>query len=319
MPPETLSIPATDAEIGRDAARHIAILINPSAGRHDIEDVETLAATLRAAGATVDVVIGRRPGHLVEGVEETAADTIVAVGGDGTVNVVVEAMVARPTPRPRLAVLPQGTANVLAHEFTLPARPETLAAAILAGRTRTMHLGRATNGLGRSRPFFLMVSAGFDAAVVHAVEKSAKRRFKKLAFLQTALGHPSGELPEVLVTLTDVEEKTTRLTATTAVVSNARHYGGPFVLTRSTSIDRPGLRLVALKRYGFLGLVAAGLRLALGRLETAANAVALPVNTARLSSTSGRAEVPVQIDGEPWGSTPVVVKTAAEVIELVVA
>lgn len=317
-PDATTMTSDADADTGRDTTRRIAILVNPAAGRHDLEDVEALAAALRACGAAVDVVIGRRPGHLVEGVEETSADTVVAVGGDGTINVVVEALLARPEPRPRLAVLPQGTANVLAHEFALPSAPEALATAILAGRTRPMHLGRATSANGHTRPFFLMVSAGFDAAVVQKVEKRAKRRFKKLAFLWTALTHPAGDLPEALVTLTDAEGATTRLRAATVVVTKARHYGGPFVLSRQTSVDYPGLRLVALKTHGLRALAVAGLRLLLGTLETWRHAVALPVVHARLSSSSRLAELPVQIDGEPWGTTPVVVEATTERVDVVV-
>jgi len=298
--------------------RRIAILVNPMAGHADAGAIERLAEALRRAGAAVEVVTGRSVDHLTGAATRLGADTVAVAGGDGTINAVVGALIARPGPLPRLAVVPQGTANVLAHEYRLPKRADDIAAAILAGRTRPLHLGAATDATGQRRPFFLMVSVGLDAAVVHAVEARVKRRFKKLAFLVTALRHRSSSLPPALVRITEADGEVTRLRTALAVVCKAAHYGGPFVLTRETSIDRPGLRLVALKRSSARRLLAAALRLAFGRLEGSGNVVSRAVDRVRLSSLSSQQELPVQIDGEPWGQTPVEVEPLDIALELVV-
>lgn len=302
--------------------RHIVILANPAAGGHDPAALADLARRLEAAGARVETVIGRRPGDLARTVAGFAGtggpDTVVVAGGDGTINGVVAALIARPVPRPVLAVMAQGTADVLAHEYALPRRAEAVAAAILAGLTRPLHLGVATDAIGQRRPFFLMVSAGLDAAVVHAVEARRPRRFKKLAFVTAALGLRRRRLPLVTATVRDVSGAVIRLKAPLAIVAKAAHYGGPWVLTRLTAADRPGLAFVALRRGGFWGLLVAALRLALGRLDGAVDVATAAAAHVRLSSISRMEELPVQIDGEPWGMTPVEVESMAETVELVV-
>lgn len=297
--------------------RRIALLVNPEAGRSDPRAIEQLATRLRAAGATVDLVVGLSPGDLAAAVPDLDVDTVVVAGGDGTINDVVGALIARAAPRPRLAVVPQGTANVLAHEYRLPRDVDGMATAILAGRTRPLHLGAASGADGR-RPFFLMASAGVDAAVVHEVERPGKRRFKKLAFLLAALAHGARRLPDIDVTAWNPDGAVSRFPAALVIVTKASHYGGPFVLTRQTAMDQPGLRLVALKRGSVPALIGAAVRLAFGRLEGETNVVSRPVARVRLVARSASGELAVQIDGEPWGMTPIEVQAIETGLELVV-
>ena len=304
------------AEAVAPVPARLALLVNPAAGRHDGREIDRLAEALRRLGLAVEVVVGEAPGDLARAAARLDVDTIVVAGGDGTINSVVGALVARPEPRPRLAVVAQGTANVLAHEYALPTDVDAIARALAAGRTRPLHLGLATDAMGCRRPFFLMASAGFDAAVVHAVERRVKKRFKKLAFLVTAFERGHRDLPDVDVTLTTPSGDTARVSAAVAIVAKASHYGGPFVLTRATAMDRPGLRLVALQNGSALALIAAAVRLAFGRLEGSADVVARDALRVRLGSHAE--EIPVQLDGEPWGTTPIEVETSDIQLELVV-
>lgn len=304
------------------AVRRVTILANPAAGGHDPAALTDLARRLETAGVRVETVIGRRSGDLARAVAGLAAtpaavDTLVVAGGDGTINGVVSALVALPRPWPALAVMAQGTADVLAHEYALPASPEAVAQAILARHTRPLHLGVATDATGRRRPFFLMASAGLDAAVVHAVEARGARRFKKLAFVTAALGLRHRRLPQVTATVQDVSGEVARLRVPLAIVTKASHYGGPFVLTRTTAADRPGLCFVAPRRGGALRLLLGVLRLVFGRVDGAADVAMVPVTRARLSSLSRMEELPVQIDGEPWGMTPVEIEPMDETVDLV--
>ena len=295
----------------------VAILANPSAGRHRPGDLDRLADRLTALGCAVERVVGARPGDLARAAAALDVAVVAVAGGDGTLNSVVGALVARPAPRPRLAVVPQGTANVMVAEYGLPTRVEAIAAAIGAGRIRPLHLGVTTREGEAPRPFFLATSAGFDAEVVHHVERKVKRRFKKLAFVVTALHRGVRRRPPVEAVVTGPDGAVTRVALGLAVVAKSSRYGGPFRLTRETAMDRPGLRLVGLTRVNVARLLAAAVRIAFGRLEASPNAVSLPASRVVLAS-AGRREIAVQVDGDPHGETPVVVEAMTEALEVVV-
>lgn len=297
--------------------RRVALLINPAAGRHDPAMLDRLAERLTRRGLEPEILVSRSPGDLAGRIDEVSAEVVAVSGGDGTINEVVGALAAKTGRLPRLAVIPNGTANVLAHEYGLPRHPEAIVAAIEAGRTRPLHLGRVHVEGEPERPFFLMTSVGFDAEVVHAVEARTKRRFKKLAFLITALRRGFGRRARLAVEVETTAGERCTLDCAMVVVAKAQHYGGPFVLTRATAMDRPGLRLVALADDRPRALLDAAWRIGLGRLEGSPNVTALDVMRVRID-TAGAASVHVQIDGEPCGHTPVEVAASDRVLELIV-
>lgn len=300
--------------------RRVAILANPAAGRHDDRALADIAAALERRGFAVERIESRAPGDLAAAAAAVEAETIAVAGGDGTLHEVVGALVGRDEPRPRLAVIPQGTANVLAHEYRLPKRAEAIAAAIAAGRTRPLHLGAAGPEGRVTRPFFLMVSAGVDAAVVRAVETGVRRRFKKLAFVAAALRRAFAAADGIRVEVVSEPGGSAETFDTAlAIVTKAAHYGGPFRLTTATGCDRPGLRLVALRRAGPWALFRAGLDLATGRIERSANVIARDAAGVRLAAATPGGAAPVQIDGEPAGETPIAVTASPTVLQLIVA
>ena len=105
---------------------------------------------------------------------EADFDIIVAAGGDGTLNAVANGMAAAPRP---LALLPLGTANVLAREIGLPRRPERLAELIAAGPARPIWPGRVGDRL-----FLTMASSGFDAEGRGGGQSAAETSVGRLAF-----------------------------------------------------------------------------------------------------------------------------------------
>lgn len=174
----------------------------------------TREVIIRALGSElkVDVEQTDGPGHAVELAARARADKIdivIAVGGDGTVNEVVNGLL-REGPGadvPRLAVVPGGSANVFARALGLPAEPIEAAGAVLerlrAGAHRTVGLGRLhTHGPnGPARWFTFCAGFGLDAEVVRAVERRRRAgaratptRYARSAlyqFVRTNRRHPS--------------------------------------------------------------------------------------------------------------------------------
>ncbi|HEU5193681.1 MAG TPA: diacylglycerol kinase family protein, partial [Methylomirabilota bacterium] len=147
----------------------IVIAANPYRGAvRPRERVQALAGAVAAAGVPVRVVwdAAERAGVLGDARALAGVRCVVAAGGDGTVASVINELAADVP----LAVMALGNENLFARALGLPADPLTLARAIVAGRTRRLDLGRATTSAGPRR-FGLMLSAGFDADVIHRMAR----------------------------------------------------------------------------------------------------------------------------------------------------
>lgn len=138
------------------------MLVNPTSGKgRGARLVDPVVDRLRAGGAVTDVVIGRDADEAFDHVRERVAagvDGLVAVGGDGLVNMAVQVVAATDVP---LGIVPAGSGNDFARALGL-ALDDPVAAVelVTAGHTRAVDLGRA-NG----RWFAGVLGSGFDSMV----------------------------------------------------------------------------------------------------------------------------------------------------------
>ena len=113
-----------------NTATDAVIIGNPNSGRAGAEDyLERFAKILRSGGLTVEVLNTEHPDHATELAALAGDRLVVAAGGDGTVNEVLNGLSLEAT----LGVLPLGTANVLARELGLPLDPAEACRRILKG------------------------------------------------------------------------------------------------------------------------------------------------------------------------------------------
>jgi diacylglycerol kinase (ATP) len=160
------------------------IIVNPNAGSAgEIEALRERLAELPGA----EVFFTAAPGDA----EARARDalragvrTVVAAGGDGTLNEVVNGLAAD-FGRARLGLLPLGTGNDFARSIGVPADLEEALDILAAGRVRTVDVGRATVG-NESRHFLNMAVGGFSPVVSEKAEE-AKPRWGPLAYLRGAV------------------------------------------------------------------------------------------------------------------------------------
>jgi len=274
--------------------RRVLIIANPSAGQGS--DLAAVVATgLRQQGAAVDVIETRQSGEVEE---LTAADrdhdVIAVAGGDGSINEAVNGLASRDVPTP-LALIPAGTANVLAAEIGLGVDADAIVDTILHGRPRPLALGRV-NG----RYFILMVGIGLDAAVVAAVPAGLKRRLGKAAFLITFFRLWLKGWQRPIHAIIDGAERD----AAGLILSNARHYAGRFVLARQADISAPTLEVVLFKSSSRLANLWLGLLMIAGRLDRSR---LIEITTARELTVAADSQgaLPVQIDGDDWGALPI--------------
>jgi diacylglycerol kinase (ATP) len=156
------------------------ILANPTAKRGERavrRVVQKLTASYEQVGCQVIARFTERQGPRERGIVTAHAhevQTVVVVGGDGTVRETVLAMTAEQRTAIRIGFVPMGNANVLAREVGIALDDEDLAIAqVLQGETRRMDAG-AVNGQAK---FLLMLDAGYFARVVHAVAKTRRSRW----------------------------------------------------------------------------------------------------------------------------------------------
>lgn len=179
------------------------------------------------------------------------ADLIVAAGGDGTINEVVNGMAGSDVP---LAILPGGTANVLAHELRMKAST-LLAAGSLAHFTPCKIALGLLRGGDRERYFLSMAGAGLDAQIVYDLNLDLKAAIGKLAYYIGGFGHVFEKIPQFTA---EIDGKTHQCGF--ALISRVRNYGGDLEIARGASLLRDEFEVVLFEgenAFGYLRYLAA--------------------------------------------------------------
>jgi len=283
------------------------LVVNPraTAATHRARDllVEGLGSDVAVAEAVTEYC-----GHgiaLARRAVERGHDLVVALGGDGTVNEVVNGLLADgPDPAlPRCAVVPCGFANIFARALGVPNHPlaavERLIGALREDRCRTVSMGVAGE-----RYFTFCAGLGFDAAVIRRVERlrSAGRRSTAGVYIRSALREyvagASGRRATISVPLADGRELPP---VVLAIVTNTTPwtYLGPRALSPTPlAAFETGLDVFAMTSFGAVPAVRSVLRLLTGSHRVADPRWSVALHD--LSEFTVRAPEPVdfQLDGE---------------------
>jgi YegS/Rv2252/BmrU family lipid kinase len=306
-------------------ARRLLIIHNPVAGRRRRGFMGHVVDALRQGGADVAVVetTGPRDAERLAGLAASGAltdgripDAVVASGGDGTINEVVNGLLAAPTlSPPALGLIPLGTANVLAAELDVPSGVAELARTLAGAVPRTIHAGRA-NG----RLFTMMAGVGLDAHVVEGVDPRVKRRIGKGAYVLESLAQiarwPS---PRYRVITEDAAGHRREHEAASCIVAKGHFYGGRFVCAPDARLDESGFQVCLFEDGGRLAALGYGTALVTGRLarqaaqggKEAKGGLGYRVVPAVRVRIEGPVGDPVQGDGDTVARLPVDMETAA--------
>ncbi|MHB8574637.1 MAG: diacylglycerol/lipid kinase family protein [Dehalococcoidia bacterium] len=282
---------------GRKGVRslHAILIINPRAGRRpDARKLAAAIAWLVRRDWTVERRFTERPGHARELAAAAAAervDAVIACGGDGTINEVVNGLAGSQT---ALAVLPSGTVNVWAREVQIPRDPLGALQLLAKGERRRVDLG-----LAGERRFLMLASVGTDSYAVQAVGPALKRRWGRYAYLFAGLRDlvKTGGRPLTIV----MDDQTLAVQVLVAVIGNTRLYGGAMRATHRARIDDGLLDLCVYtgSSWGRMALHVA--RTLAGRHE---RDTGVRYEQIRELTVTSKTPVPVQVDGESAGETP---------------
>ncbi|MFF2953714.1 diacylglycerol kinase [Kitasatospora sp. NPDC057965] len=211
----------------RRTIARVVLLTNPAAAAGHAEPAARRAtARLRAHGITVDARAGASAADSLALARAAAAsedcDALVVVGGDGMINLGLQAVAGTATP---LGVVPAGTGNDHARAHGLPRdAPEAAADVIAAGRTRTVDLGRITAADGTTRWFGSVLASGFDSLVSDRTNRLRWPRGRMRYHLAIAVEFANLRPLPFRITLADGTE--IRRDLTLAAVGNTSSYGG---------------------------------------------------------------------------------------------
>ncbi|HVO84813.1 MAG TPA: diacylglycerol kinase family protein [Syntrophobacteria bacterium] len=251
-----------------------------------------------------------RPLHaaaLVRNALTAGHDLIISVGGDGTLNEVVNGFFddqKSQSRRAALAVVPCGSGGDFRRSLGLDGSVRSALAAILAGDTREVDVGRLSyrsfSGEPAARLFINIASFGLSARVAHLVCRQpsylgGSGRFF-LATLQALLSHRNQH-----VSLEVDGEPLPPQILNTAAVANGRFFGGGMQIAPRAVIDDGLLDLVLLGEVGLRDFLLWGPRLYRGRHLSHPR-----IQYRRISTISATdpASVMVEVDGEPLGTLP---------------
>lgn len=228
-------------------------------------------------------------------------EVVVAAGGDGTVNEVLNGLGDAPDgfERARLGVLPLGTVNVFARELALPLKLGDAWKVIRQARENRIDLPSVEyGGIGstRRRFFAQLAGAGLDARAVELVQWELKKKIGPLAYVLAGLQ----ALREAPSNITVAAAERTA-TGGLILIGNGRLYGGPFRVFPRADLRDGLLEVCVFPRVNWFTLArCAGPLLLRGCLP----ASAVEVFQSASVTLSGASRTPMEADGELIGQLP---------------
>ena len=289
----------------------VALIFNPAArGANRSNILARLSSGLEAAGhnvMTYPTVIAGHGTSLAHQAIGQEAEVIVAIGGDGTINDIIQGMVGSNVP---LAVYPAGTTNVWCKQIGMPSELGQAIRVITHGVRRKIDLGKIDN-----RYFLLMAGIGLDGEVTSAVNPSLKRHFGKWAYglpaLRLALSFPVGKIK------LELDDQKMEVESSLIIVSNTRRYA-IFELAPAACLDDGLLEVLILEDKSVRIRLQSAVSFAINRSEHDLNIKRYKV---RQLSVQSQNELGIQVDGDAAGrtsTTPVQIECVPLALEVII-
>lgn len=285
------------------------VIFNPAARGEKTRRVQEFLET--KAGPLVTLKPTQRAGEaqslaaraVVEGYK-----VIVAAGGDGTINEVINGI---GTSGVSLGVLPLGTVNVFAQELRIPRKLEAAWTVIRGGHTRTIDLACARAN-GSTRYFVQLAGVGFDAHAVRTASWELKKRIGPLSYVWAGIRALSKSHPTVEVS---VNGSGPLGCGVAVLVGNGRYYGGRFALFPRARMDDGLLDICVFEKVGYWDVLRYGQGILRGAHVDFGDVKYFQVESLVCRATG---PTPFELDGEDAGDAPVTFSVVPHVLQVVV-
>jgi len=297
---------------------HTVFLVNPasangSTGRRWPE----LARRAAAAGLEGATLFSERPGHLAELAREAAldgAELLVLVGGDGSVNEVANGLAGLGR-QPEVAVVPRGTGWDFSRTFGIPRKIDDAVQVALEGDVRTIDLGRASyrawDGSDATASFANVASAGMSGAIAKRANETTKALGGKASYLWATFAVFSGwEATEIEVAV-DGERRAGPMFD--VVIANGRFFGGGLEICPEAEPDDGLFDVLTIGDVTKRDLVQTMPKMYRGTHLPHPKAELLRGSSVTVTSET---PLPIELDGEQPGTTPVTFEVTAGALRL---
>ena len=283
--------------------KKICIIFNPKAGSSKLAKLNKIIAELNKNNiVTLFETTAAGDATNIARTESAHFDIVVAAGGDGTINEVVNGI----DPNTPLAIIPMGTANIVAIEAGISNNSKAICAAINQGKTKRAYVSTINN-----KKFILMAGIGYDAKVVNNINPKLKKVFGKLIFALEGLKQ-FFKLKEFNITITSNNQTHH---ANWVLITNAKYYAGPHSITKRTNIFNEDLICYLFQDLTKLSfLYNLFLIIFFGDLSKSKKIKTIYSSSFDISS---QYTTPIQCDGEPFGHLPATIQSNKEFINLI--
>jgi diacylglycerol kinase (ATP) len=274
-----------------------------------------LAHEAAQRGLSGNALLSERPGHLSElarSAVDDGAELLVVVGGDGTLNEVVNGIAERDV---ELAVVPRGTGWDFVRTYGIPRRIDRAVDVALHGKTLEIDLGRVTyrawSGADETRWFANVASVGMSGAVAKRANETTKALGGKISYFWSVIAvFARWQVGEVRVSVDDVE-RAGRMHD--VIVANGRYFGGGMMIVPDASSDDGLLDVLLIGDLTKRDLMFTLPKTYRGKHLPHPKAELLRGRVVTVDSTS---PLPVELDGEQPGTTPVRVEIVPRALKL---
>ncbi len=288
------------------------IITNPHSGGGHSQDqqrqLNQVRKKLQQQGWRVELSQTDGPGsghRLASQAVAAGVDVVIAAGGDGTLNEVVQGLAGTDV---ALGVLPMGTMNVWAREVGIPLNLSGALQVLLEGEHRRMDLGSA-NG----RYFLLFAGIGADGKITSMIEHHLLKRLGLFSYI--IAGAVVGLGPLDFHLRLRVDGRSFRTRASLIIIGNTRLYGGLMTFTGQAYGDDGLLDMCIVRRQGLVGRLRVILNALRRHYPLGARVSYERFRTVTIDSP---VPVPIQVDGEPAGTLPTVFRVAPQMLTVIV-
>jgi YegS/Rv2252/BmrU family lipid kinase len=302
--------------------RNALLIHNPNAGnggsgrRRQLDDARRVLA---AGGIDAELAETRGPGDATEIASRATQEgrqLVIACGGDGTLNEVVNGLAGHQNGhRVPLALLPGGTANILAKELDIPWDIPRATKKILHGEVKEIALGLATplEQPERKKYFLSVAGAGPDGMIVYSVDLDLKAKVGILAYWWQGAVEVLRYKYQRFRVIADGQS----IEATLAVVGRTKNYGGPFKITTQADLYEDRFELMALTTQSGFKYLSYLPPLWMGKLR-GMDGVHFYKADSIVCEPMDHSPVYAQVDGEPLARLPIEFKIVPRALKLLV-